>query len=100
MGCTPGNFSAAKIAHAVEDCDAHLINLNVTDLSGDWEYPLTIVDLRVNRRNTTVLERSLERYGYTVLLARRSDSDIPTADEHHEESLRARAREMLYYINM
>ena len=101
VGCNASNFSASRLARAVEDCDAHLLNLNVTDLRLDPEAPL-VVDLRVNRRNAEALRRSLERYGYTVLLTERTPSDTTdlTPEDYHSESLRARAREMLYYINL
>ena len=101
VGCNASNFSASRLAHAVEDCDAHLLNMNVTDLRLDPDAPL-VVDLRVNRRNTEALRRSLERYGYTVLLAERTPADGAdlTRDDYQSESLRARAREMLYYINL
>lgn len=62
--CIPGQFSASAIARAVEDCDAHLINLNVTsDHTPDGEL---VVELRINHRNGEAVARSLERYGYRV----------------------------------
>lgn len=71
VGCRREDYSASRIARAVEDCDAHLLNLNITSM-GDAgadsvpEYPV-IVDLRVSHRNADSISRSLERYGYTVL---------------------------------
>ncbi len=79
VGCRRSDYSASRIARAVEDCDAHLLNLNVTSAGGSFHasaydeadaadnpYPV-LVDVRVNMRNATAISRSLERYGYTVL---------------------------------
>lgn len=93
IGCRREDFSASRIAHAVEDCNAHLINLNVTTTAlrpsaanaagvaeaSDAKFPI-VVDLRVNHRNPESIKRSLERYGYTILDTFRSDdSDDVTA---------------------
>lgn len=54
--CRPGDYSASAIARAVEDCNAHLLNLNVTsdtDADGD----LT-VELRISHRDTGAVARS------------------------------------------
>ncbi|MDE6468840.1 MAG: hypothetical protein K2L28_08105 [Muribaculaceae bacterium] len=80
VGCGVADYSASRIARAVEDCDAHLLNLNVTALSNRHDAPLAddipeapfdrfpvVVDLRVSHRNPAAIGRSLERYGYTVL---------------------------------
>lgn len=65
VGCRRDDYSASRIARAVEDCDAHLLNLNVTSVERpDAEL---VIDLRVNRRNPSAVIRSLERYGYDVL---------------------------------
>jgi len=63
--CRRSDYSASLIARAVEDCDAHLLNLNVTALSGEEADDL-VVDLRINHRNALSVARSLERYGYEV----------------------------------
>lgn len=65
MRCRRSDYSASLIARAVEDCDAHLLNLNVTALSGEEADDL-VVDLRINHRNALSVARSLERYGYEV----------------------------------
>ena len=63
--CAAGDYSASRIARAVEDADAHLLNLNVTSLaSGPGSI---LVDLRVNHRDSGSVTRSLERYGFTVV---------------------------------
>ncbi len=65
MACYRADYSASVIARAVEDADAHLLNLNVTSEvlpSGE-----IVIDLRVSHRNAGAVSRSLERYGYTTL---------------------------------
>lgn len=79
VGCRREDYSASRIARAVEDCNAHLLNLNVTTIDGtgapdgyygdddtDPKFPV-VFDIRVNHRDTEGIMRSLERYGYTVL---------------------------------
>lgn len=77
VGCNPEDYSASRIAHAVEDCNAQLLNLNVTmpnfDVKGnkenyfsDSKFPV-VIDIRVNHRNVERISRSLERYGYSIL---------------------------------
>lgn len=81
VGCRREDYSASRIARAVEDCNAHLLNLNVTSLGGpgesdsqqtfadaDQKFPV-VFDIRVSHRDTAGIMRSLERYGYTVLEA-------------------------------
>lgn len=62
--CAPGDFMASAIARAVEDCDAHLINMNVT--SARHDDGALLVHLRINRRNAATVIRSLERYGFEI----------------------------------
>lgn len=76
VGCRSEDYSASRIARAVEDCNAHVLNLNVTHMGGgstvddgdrsDTGFPV-VFDLRVSLRNPDTVSRSLERYGYTVL---------------------------------
>lgn len=69
-------YSASGIARAVEDCNANLLNLNVTGLGAmprDYTGEDVIVDLRVDLRHSMAVVRSLERYGYRVLSATSSD---------------------------
>lgn len=60
--CAPADYSAAKLAQAVEDVDAHLVGL--------WSRPAPDgrleVSLRVRRTDPTPVVHSLERYGYDV----------------------------------
>lgn len=68
VSCRRSDYSASTIARAVEDCDAHLLNLNVTDQSRGADDPSSVlVDIRVNMRNAESVARSLERYGYDVV---------------------------------
>lgn len=60
-----GEYSASAIARAVEDCDAHLLNLNVSSERTPEGH--TVVYLRVDRRNVESVSRSVERFGYTVI---------------------------------
>ncbi len=76
IGCRREDFSASRIARAVEDCNAHLLNLNVTRIGDDYfestggdnhcAFPV-LADLRVSHRDAAMVSRSLERYGYSVL---------------------------------
>lgn len=68
VSCYRVDYSASVISRAVEDADAHLLNLNVTDEvlpSGE-----IVVDLRISHRSVMAVVRSLERYGYNVLRVR------------------------------
>lgn len=103
IGCSREDYSASRIARAVEDCDAHLLNLNITarpDKTGDEEgeafrMPYQyLVDIRVSHRNASGVKRSLERYGYDVI-------DILSA-EHSEDSemMRKRIDELFRYLEI
>lgn len=72
--CPRRDYSASLIARAVEDCDAHLLNLNVTsDPSPDGDAGSIVVELRVSRRDPSSIARSLGRYGYDVVDTRTAD---------------------------
>lgn len=92
VACRPGDFSASAIARAVEDTNAHLVNLNVTPHRLD-DGRLT-VELRTNHSNSSAAARSLERYGYEVLAL--NSSAQACADDH----LRARANELLHLLEI
>lgn len=94
VACRPDDFSASALARAVEDSDAHLINLNVTDMRLD-DGRIT-VELRTNHRNASSTVRSLERYGFEVISAE-GLADSPAADD---DTLRSRAVELLHIINI
>lgn len=65
VACLRADFSASRICRAVEDADAHVLNLNVT--SETLPAGEIVVDLRVSHRDAGAVSRSLERYGYTVV---------------------------------
>lgn len=76
----------------MEDCDAHLINLNVTDrLTPEGEI---IIDLRINHRNASSVARSLERYGYTVIQTSSEDGDL------HQEVAAGRVAQLMAQLNV
>lgn len=91
--CRRGEYSASIITRAIEDCDAQVMNLNVTSLSLGDSDSSTIVDVRVNCRNTDSICRSLGRYGYEVI-------DTTAASDADNERLRLRAAEILRYLEM
>lgn len=62
MECDPRDYSASAIARAVEDVDAHLVDL-LSRPSGDG---LLSVTIRVRTLEPEHVARSLERYGYRV----------------------------------
>lgn len=85
LRCRRSDYSASAIARAVEDCDAHLLNLNVTSLASADDPQELFVDLRVNLRSVEAVERSLQRYGYEVVEVAGADGDAAT-----NETLRQR----------
>lgn len=86
VACYRADYSASRIAQAVEDVEAHLLNLNVTSQvlpTGE-----IVIDLRVSHRDAGAVSRSLERYGYTTLHIRSgSDSRSELAAERISELL-------------
>lgn len=63
--CAPGDYSASRLSHAVEDTDAHLVDL-LTAPGSDGNL---IVTLRVRSTDPSAAVGSLERYGYHVVEA-------------------------------
>lgn len=63
LECAPADYSASRISHAVEDSDAHVVDL--------WTAPAENgkirVTLRVRRTDPTSTIHNLERYGYEVV---------------------------------
>lgn len=93
IGTGREDFVASRIAHAVEDADANLLNLNVTSLSDSDNSH--IVALRVDHRDPQRVARSLERYGYNIVdlaLSDRRDGD--------DDVLRAKINEFIHYISV
>lgn len=70
LECTPEEFSASHIAHAVEDSDVHLVDLLTTPV-GEGKLKVT---LRVRRRDPMPTVHSLERYDFKVTGAYGSDT--------------------------
>lgn len=104
VGCRREDYSASRIARAVEDCDAHLLNLNVTNMGDvahdpdsdeacDFAWPV-VFDIRVTHRNATGIARSLERYGYSVL-----STSNDTGDEGDSTS-RERIDNLMRYLEI
>lgn len=91
LGCMRGHYCASHIARAVEDCNAHLLNLNVTSMPSDVAD--IVVEIRVNHRNAEAISRSLERYGYDVLQAKSNHIE-------DNERMRSRANELLRYLEV
>lgn len=63
--CTPEEYSASVLAHAVEDTDAHLVDL----FSAPTDNGKLRVTLRIRHSDPTSAVRSLERYDYEVVEA-------------------------------
>lgn len=90
VGCPTADYSASRIAMAVEDADARLLNLNLTSLS---QSPSTVaVALRVSHRDPERVARSLERYGYEII----SVETTSAADD----TLRRRYEELMHILNL
>lgn len=85
------DYSASAIARAVEDCNAHILNLNITAQPASNTNSV-VVDLRVSHRDSAAVVRSLERYGFHVTSA--------TIDKNDPMMSRARdnALELLRYL--
>ncbi len=67
--CAPADYSASRLAHAVEDSDAHIVDL----WSAPAENGKIRVTLRVRRSDPTPTVHNLERYGYDVVDTSASD---------------------------
>ena len=61
--CRDDQYSASSISHAVEDVDAHLVDL-ISRGDSDGKIRVT---LRVRANDPEAAARSLERYGYRVV---------------------------------
>lgn len=75
VDCHPSDYSASTLAHAVEDADAHLVDL-FSGPSADGDIRVT---LRVRSLEPEHVMQSLERYGFRVVEAgehHSPDSDV------------------------
>lgn len=89
--CRRGDYAASVIARAVEDADAHLLNLNVTGQPSVDDR--VTVEVRISHRNAGAVARSLERYGIEVIAVDNADGpDIDTA--------RRRVNELIHYLDV
>lgn len=96
VACDRRDYSASRLARAVEDADAHLLNLNVTSLLADDAPDGTVVvALRVGRRDALAVARSIERYGYEVL-----DFSGDTGDDDSYDTARRNADALLRLLEM
>lgn len=93
LACRRQDYSASVIARAVEDCDAHVINLNV--LGECTPYGEMQVALRVDHRNASAVARSLQRFGYEVV-----EIESPEEYDPGAEQARSRANELLRYLEI
>ncbi|MCH5222845.1 MAG: hypothetical protein J1E82_02290 [Muribaculaceae bacterium] len=85
--CDPSNYSASAIAHAVEDTDAHLVDL----MSVPGENGKVMVTLRIRNSDPSSAIRSLERYDYHVVEAHGSDDKVHTMEIATERLLSLQA---------
>lgn len=92
LAVSPADYSASVIARAVEDCDAHLLNLNVS--SERSEHGEMLVYIRVNHRRADSVARSVERFGYRVVSAHGGFDDLT------EDTARDRVNELLRYLGV
>lgn len=89
--CRAADYSAGAIVRAVEDSDAHVLNLNVT---ADSAPGLTVAELRINMRDPMTAVRSLERYGFSAEI-------IDTVGDAHEiDEMRRRVDELIHYLEI
>lgn len=72
LECRAEDYSASRISHAVEDSDAHLVDL----ISTPGDDGIMSVTLRVSHRDPGATVRSLERYDFKVTAAYGNDSDM------------------------
>lgn len=93
--CDASHFSASTVARAVEDCDAHLLNFNVTD--GNLLHGPVRAEIRTDHRNAESVARSLERYGYTVTAIAASEGGD---DTDAEATGRSRIEELIRYLEI
>lgn len=85
--CDPQDYSASLIAHAVEDTDAHLVDL----FSVPAENGKILVTLRVRHSDPTSAVRSLERYDFNVVETHGSSSSMQSMEIATERLLALQA---------
>lgn len=75
LECAPQDYSASILARAVEDTDAHLVDL----LTSPMDEGLLRVTLRIRCEDPSAAAHSLERYGYNVLETHGNDHAVASA---------------------
>lgn len=85
--CAPEDFSASLMAHAVEDSDAHLVDL----LSTPSDNGNLKVLLRVRHTDPAAAVRSLERYNFKVTDAHAASDSIMSVEIATERLLSLQA---------
>ena len=85
--CRAEDYSASIISHAVEDSDAHLVDL----FSVPAEEGKISVTLRVRHSDPTAAVRSLERYGFQVMEAHSAGDSMQSMEIATERLLSLQA---------
>lgn len=85
LSCSPADYSASRLANAIEDTDAHLVDL----ISVPGEEDSINITLRIRCEDPTAAIHSLERYGYEVTRVHAHDNIMPTATLERLLSLQA-----------
>ncbi len=88
----PDDFSSSKIAHAVEDCNVHLVNMNLTGVRTPASE--LVVALRTSGANPMPVVHSLERYGFRVM------TYSGTRNNSSDDESRRRAAELLHILEI
>ena len=91
MTCRKSDYAASIVVRAVEDCDAHVLNLNVTGETTPTGEML--VELRVGLNNGERVARNLARYGYEVV-------KIVHENAVDDDTMRRRIDELMHYIEL
>ena len=87
LDCAPEEYSASVLSHAVEDSDAHLVDL----FSVPGENSRINVTLRVRHSDPTAAVRSLERYGFNVVEAHSAGNSMQSMEIATERLLSLQA---------
>lgn len=85
--CDPRDYSASVLAHAVEDSDAHLVDLFTVPAENGH----LMVTLRVRHSDPTAAVRSLERYGFEVTGSHTASGSIQSLEIATERLLSLQA---------
>lgn len=85
--CDPADYSASILAHAIEDTDAHLVDL----FSVPGENGQIKVTLRVRHSDPTAAIRSLERYDFHVVEAHSAGDSMQSMEIATERLLSLQA---------